>query len=64
MDQKTKNYLRFVENYNRRLKSEGTSWLGPKALGDVLLQTAKQNGFAAPGPGGLVQPGGEKEDES
>lgn len=63
MDQQMKKYLRFVENYNQRLKSQGTSWLGPEALSGVLLQTAMQNGFAAPGPGGFGQPSREKEDE-
>lgn len=36
-------YWTFVKNYNDRLKSQNTNWLGPQDLGDVLIQSAEQN---------------------
>ena len=36
-------YFNFVRNYNEKLKEMNTTWLGPKELGEVLVQTASQN---------------------
>lgn len=36
-------YFNFVRNYNDALQKNGTDWLGPRELGDVILGTAAQN---------------------
>jgi hypothetical protein len=36
-------YINFMLNYNKKLKERDDIWLGPKDIGDVILQTAEQN---------------------
>lgn len=39
----TEKYFSFIRLYNRELKSQGTNWLGPAALGKVMVKAAAQN---------------------
>lgn len=39
----TERYLKFVRNYNEKLKKKGTIWLGSEDMGAVLLQTVAEN---------------------
>lgn len=36
-------YFNFMRLYNQELKSQGTNWLGPAAMGKVLVTAAAQN---------------------
>lgn len=39
----TEQYFNLVRNYNEKLRNNNTDWLEPEDLGEVLLQTARQN---------------------
>lgn len=36
-------YFNFTRLYNQKMKSHGTNWLGPAAMGKVLVMAAAQN---------------------
>lgn len=36
-------YFNFTRLYNQKMKSHGTNWLGPAAMGKVLVTAAAQN---------------------
>lgn len=36
-------YFNFTRLYNQEMNSQGTNWLGPAAMGKVLVMAAAQN---------------------
>ncbi len=39
----TEKYFNFIRNYNKKLQDKNTDWLDPEAMGEVIIQTARQN---------------------
>lgn len=39
----TEKYFNFIRNYNEKLQDEKTDWLDPDVMGEVIIQTARQN---------------------